>query len=215
MVRMVLLMVVSALGVVSQCAPIIAQAKLKDDPAKEEKPAASLKVGDLAPPFKVTKWLQEGAVRTFEPGKIYVVHFWAPWCGACCGNMPHLAELQAHYKDQGVTIIGFTSRNIRGVPDNTEEKVAAFVKKHGTALMYTFAYADDSTTTDAWLKAAPGRLLHIRRGQGRADRLCGPVLVPGFGPDQSHCQRRERESGRRRHGQGCGGVSNHVREPRP
>jgi hypothetical protein len=62
--------------------------------------------------------------------------------------------LQARYKDQGVTVIGFTSRDIRGAPGNTEEKVAAFVKRRGPMFKYTFAYADGETTTDAWLKAA-------------------------------------------------------------
>ncbi|HEV3235363.1 MAG TPA: redoxin family protein, partial [Gemmataceae bacterium] len=113
MIRTALFMVLSALGVVSQFAPVIAQDNLKKDTSKEEKPAVSLKVGDPAPPLKVTKWLQGDAVTKFEPGKVYVVEFWATWCAACVGNMPHLAELQARYKDQGVTIIAFTSRDIR------------------------------------------------------------------------------------------------------
>jgi hypothetical protein len=81
--------------------------------------------------------------------------------------------LQSRYKDQGVTVIGFTSRDIRGGPDNSEARVAAFVKRRGPMLRYTFAYADDDTTTDAWLKAAgqdgfctfvvdkAGRIAHI------------------------------------------------------
>jgi hypothetical protein len=53
-----------------------------------------------------------------------------------------------------VTIISFTCRDIRGMPGNTEEEVAAFVKKRGPTLGHTIAYADDGTTADAWLKAA-------------------------------------------------------------
>jgi hypothetical protein len=68
--------------------------------------------------------------------------------------MPDLADLQARYKDQGVTVVGFTARDILDVPGNTEEKVAAFVKKRGPKLPYTFAYADDRATSDAWMKAA-------------------------------------------------------------
>jgi thiol-disulfide isomerase/thioredoxin len=107
-------------------------------------------VGDLAPTLKVSKWLQGDAVARFEPGKVYVVEFWATWCGPCIAFMPHLAQLQAEYKDQGATFIGFTSRD----PENTEDKVAAFVKKRGPKLKYTFAYADDQTTFDGWMKAA-------------------------------------------------------------
>jgi thiol-disulfide isomerase/thioredoxin len=106
--------------------------------------------------LKVSKWLQGDAVTKFEPGKVYVVYFWATWCAPCIAHMPELAELQNRYKDQGVTVIAFTSRGIRGGPDNTEKEVAAFVKKRAKALRVNFAlaYADDGTTADAWLKAA-------------------------------------------------------------
>jgi hypothetical protein len=74
-----------------------------------------------------------------------------------------------------VTVIAFTCRDIRGVPDNTEKEVAAFVRKRAKALRLNFAlaYADDGTTADAWLKAAgqehfstfvvdkAGRIAHI------------------------------------------------------
>ena len=117
---------------------------------KKEKAPASLKVGDPAPALKASKWLQGEEVKTFSPGKVYVVEFWATWCGPCIVMMPHLAELQAAYKDKGVTFIGFTAKD----PNNTEQKAAALVKKRGPKLKYTFAYADDRDTYDAWMKAA-------------------------------------------------------------
>jgi thiol-disulfide isomerase/thioredoxin len=124
------------------------------DQPKPEKPARTLKVGDPAPPLKAGKWLQGEAVRAFEPGKVYVIEFWATWCGPCIAFMPDLAELQQQYQDQGVTCIGFSARDLLGVPNNTEEKAAAFVKKRGPKLGYTFAFADDPTAADAWMKAA-------------------------------------------------------------
>jgi thiol-disulfide isomerase/thioredoxin len=122
----------------------------KKEPAKKEKTVVSLKVGDPAPPLRASKWLQGKEVKEFKPGKVYVVDFWATWCGLCVLTMPDTAELQAQYKDKGVTIIGYSARD----PDNSEEKVAAFVKKRGPKLPYTFAYADDHTTYDAWMGAA-------------------------------------------------------------
>jgi thiol-disulfide isomerase/thioredoxin len=122
----------------------------KKDAAKKQKAPVSLKVGDPAPMLKASKWLQGEEVKAFEPGKIYIVEFWATWCGPCIVMMPHMAEMQAAFKDKGVTFIGFTAKD----PNNTEEKVVAMVKKRGPKLKYTFAYADDRDTYDAWMKAA-------------------------------------------------------------
>jgi hypothetical protein len=67
--------------------------------------------------------------------------------------MPHVAELQAAYKDKGVTIIGYSA----GDPRNTEDQVATFVKKRGRQLAYTFAFGDERSTYDAWMTAAGQR----------------------------------------------------------
>jgi thiol-disulfide isomerase/thioredoxin len=154
MIRTASFLVLSALAVLNQTAPVSAEGDPNKESSKKETPAALLKVGDPAPALKVTKWLQGSAVHKFEPGTIYVVSFWATWCPGCVGDLAHLAELQDQYKHQGVTIVGFTSRDIRGVPNNTEEQVASFVKKRGTTLTFAIAYADDNTTSDDWLKAA-------------------------------------------------------------
>ncbi len=53
--------------------------------------------------------------------------------------------------------MGFDSHRLHGqFPNSVEEeaKVAAFVKKRGPKLKYTFAYADNTKTFDAWMKAA-------------------------------------------------------------
>ncbi|OWK34545.1 Thiol:disulfide oxidoreductase related to ResA [Fimbriiglobus ruber] len=121
----------------------------KDETPKKEK-VAKLKVGDLAPPLTVDKWLQGKEVKSFAPGNVYVVEFWATWCGPCIVMMPHMSEMQAEYKDKGVTIIGFTSKG----SNNSEEKVTQFVQKRGPKLGYTFAYEDEHATNDAYMKAA-------------------------------------------------------------
>jgi hypothetical protein len=49
-----------------------------------------------------------------------------------------------------VTFIGYTAKD----PNNSAEKVSTFVEKRGPKLGYTFAYADDRETYNAWMKAA-------------------------------------------------------------
>src|SRR5688500_9275436 len=80
----------------------------KRDPPKKpaKKPEITLKVGDPAPPLKATKWLQGAEVTGFNPGKVYVVEFWAVWCGPCIVMMPHMSDMQEEFKDKGVTFIG-------------------------------------------------------------------------------------------------------------
>src|SRR5262245_15770237 len=120
-----------------------------DDP-KPAKDQPTLKVGDAPPPLKATKWLAGSEVKAFEKGKVYVVEFWATWCGPCVVMMPHLGDIQEELGPKGVTVIGFTAKDA----SNAEEKVATFVKKRGEKLGYTIAYADDRDTSDAWMKAA-------------------------------------------------------------
>jgi len=138
-------LLVAALASVAQ-----AQAPAKEAKQDAKKPEASLKVGDPAPALKPTKWLQGTEVKEFAKDHVYVVEFWATWCGPCIVMMPHMSDLQAQYKGK-VTFIGFTSKDNNG---NNQEKVSAFVEKRGPKLGYTFAYADDRDTNDAWMKAA-------------------------------------------------------------
>lgn len=100
----------------------------------DEKPEASvLTIGSTAPALDVEHWVSDGngkfqPVTEFEKGKIYVVEFWATWCGPCIASMPHLAELQGEYADKGVQIISisdeklskvekFLKREVRGTTD--------------------------------------------------------------------------------------------------
>src|SRR4051812_31324782 len=72
----------------------------------QDKPPVTLKPGDPAPPLRVSKWLKGGPIPKLEKGKVYVMEFWATWCGPCVAGMPHVTKLQKKYADRGVVVIG-------------------------------------------------------------------------------------------------------------
>lgn len=114
------------------------------------KAQGTLKVGDPAPALQADKWWNGDSITQLKKGNVYVVEFWATWCGPCIVMMPHLSELQEKYRNQGVIFIGYTARD----PNNTLAKVNAFVEKRGQKLKYRLAYSEDRSTYEAWMKAA-------------------------------------------------------------
>lgn len=118
--------------------------------AKPEKAEATLKVGDKAPSLSVEKWIKGEPITGFEKGKVYVVEFWATWCGPCIASMPHLTSLQKEYKEK-VTIIGVSSKDTRG---NTLEKAEQMVKDKADVMGYTVAWDTDRQTNAAYMTAA-------------------------------------------------------------
>ena len=84
--------------------------------------AKELTIGSPAPSIDVEHWVQDGngffsPVTDFEEGKVYVVEFWATWCGPCIASMPHLAELQNKYRGQNVQIISISDETLDEVKD--------------------------------------------------------------------------------------------------
>lgn len=96
-------------------------------------PAQTLNLGDKAPPLKVATFLQGEPVTEFQKGKVYVVEFWATWCGPCIQSIPHINDLSKKYKDQGLTVIGVD------ILENDPPKVDAFLEKMKADMTYTVA----------------------------------------------------------------------------
>ena len=58
----------------------------------------TLKIGDPAPQIKVEGWARGEAITSFEKGKVYVLDFWATWCGGCIASFPHISFVANKYR---------------------------------------------------------------------------------------------------------------------
>jgi thiol-disulfide isomerase/thioredoxin len=114
-------------------------------------------VGTAAPELAIDAWVKGGPIASFEPGRIYVVEFWATWCGPCLASMGHLTHLAREFGSPAteggpprVTIVGVTSRDDRG---NTREAVEALVADRGAGIDYLIAWDQGRTTWSRWMGA--------------------------------------------------------------
>jgi thiol-disulfide isomerase/thioredoxin len=109
-------------------------------------PAADLNVGDAAPKLAVKEFVKGNPIKDLEKGKIYVVEFWATWCGPCRTSIPHLTELQKKYKD--VAFIGVS------ISERKPEGVKPFVEEMGDKMGYRVALDDNDAMSRTWMEAA-------------------------------------------------------------
>ncbi|MEN0021507.1 MAG: TlpA disulfide reductase family protein [Planctomycetota bacterium] len=117
--------------------------------AAEPDPMADgrLDVGELAPQLQISNWVKGESFDKFEQGHVYVVEFWATWCGPCIVGIPHLTKTQQAYAGD-VTLIGVT-----GPGGQTLEDVSAFVTQQGDKMDYTVAYDDQRRPYTAYMQA--------------------------------------------------------------
>ncbi|HLX90634.1 MAG TPA: FecR domain-containing protein [Puia sp.] len=108
-------------------------------------PPHALLVGDRAPILPMDTWIKGGPINIYQEGKVYLIDFWAIWCGPCIAEMGHLSELQQKYKNQGLEVIGATSEDSWG---NTHDKVMEFIRDKGQKFDYNFVWMPDSYRAD-------------------------------------------------------------------
>lgn len=136
------------------------------EPAEPAQPAAAVEtrseqlvVGSKAPALNIQHWVSDGGgeyphTTDFKPGQIYVVEFWATWCGPCLKAMPHLAELQERYKAK-VQLISVTNESLVEVADLMSQDYPNSNRTFGQITgAYSLTADPDGSTHEDYMEAA-------------------------------------------------------------
>ncbi|MCB9848861.1 MAG: redoxin domain-containing protein [Phycisphaeraceae bacterium] len=111
--------------------------------------AGVLSIGDKAPDLgKDVSWIKGESVTEFEKGHIYVLDFWATWCGPCVKAIPHMDEIAEKHEADGVTVIG-----VAIWPNDRMTPTAEYVEQRGDDMSYTICADIDGATAEKFMKA--------------------------------------------------------------
>ena len=145
----------------------------------------TLKPGAKAPALDVEHWVSNGngkfkKITEFESGKVYVVEFWATWCGPCIASMPHLKELQERYADKGLQIISISDEDMDTVEEFLQREVRGGDGETYAELTsaYCLTTDPDNSSHEAYMEAA-GRngipCAFVIGKQGDLELICHPM----------------------------------------
>ncbi|TIO67752.1 TlpA disulfide reductase family protein [Mesorhizobium sp.] len=99
-----------------------------------------LRMESPAPSIKVENWLRGEPVTNFQPGKVYIVEFWATWCRPCAAEMLHLMQLQNNYKESGLEVVGVAADEDAPTAVEARTKLDAWLTENCPDLNYRIAF---------------------------------------------------------------------------
>ena len=141
-------------------------------------------LGKPAAPLTGLEWVKGKPVQ-MKQGSVYVVEFWATWCGPCLVSIPHLTELQHQFRDKGVTIIG--------ISNETVSTVKPFIEAQAEKMDYTVAVDTGRQVSKGYMTAfnvrgiphafvvgKDGNLLWHGHPMDNLDGVLDKVVAPDF-----------------------------------
>ncbi|WP_345685598.1 TlpA family protein disulfide reductase [Novipirellula caenicola] len=144
-----------------------ADEKHADEKSTVQEPTIEpLTIGSEAPALDIEYWIHDGdgafsEVTTFEKNKVYVVEFWATWCGPCISAMPHVVGLQKEFADRGVQIVSVSSEPVETIEKFLEREVSGAKASDDSAQTFedlTRSYClttdPDRSTSKSYMEAA-------------------------------------------------------------
>ncbi|MER8389934.1 TlpA family protein disulfide reductase [Mesorhizobium sp. M1380] len=113
-----------------------------------------LRIESPAPPIKVDDWLCGEPLTNFQPGKVYLVEFWATWCGPCVAAMPHLMQLQDKYQDSGFEVVAVAASERAPTAEEARTSLDAWLTERFSNLNFRIAFDYTGEMNRLWMEVS-------------------------------------------------------------
>lgn len=109
----------------------------------------ALEIGDPAPPLKIDRWLRGTPLTSFGDGNVYVVEFWASWCGPCRKSVPDMTAIERRFRARGFRVIA-----VNAAETDDGQALESFLAARGSDVDYAVGFTKDEMTFRRWMWAA-------------------------------------------------------------
>ncbi|WP_275173683.1 TlpA disulfide reductase family protein [Bradyrhizobium sp. CSS354] len=110
-----------------------------------------LRMESPAPPISVESWVRGEPLTNFKLGTLYIVAFWATWCGGCVAEISHLAQLQEKYDDSAIEVIAVAASKRGSTAEEARTHLDAWLTKNGSELNFRIAFDYAGNMKKSWM----------------------------------------------------------------